>query len=284
MIKEVKGEIARSFETMFNEMLSSVSKTILDVLGKEAPLKEFKDTTSPIVTKFSAEFSRALNSLEIRCKAAAPPPKKNVCSILAANPNFRYEPGSESVGKTNPVAGLQCGREILTLAELQEAFDEAEQLGKETFQLRRALGYLQAQSTVCTNCWIDRTKKVVKYVFPCYCSLCVECCEKLRIPSGQPHACKRHNIPFPETFIATLTRPVAEGYEIDKFRTLMKNLLPHKPGEASQVVYDSFNWQCCVCVKSLSYSPALGLVSKKYSKSMCKDCINMYDTALSMVG
>jgi hypothetical protein len=175
---------------------------------------------------------------------------------------------------------------VLTLAELQSAYDEAEQSGSETFILRRALGYLQAQSASCSSCTLDRTRAAVKYVLPCYCTLCSECCDKLRQPSQNPQACKAHSIPFPPTLLATIAQAQSEKKAMEKLRAISKQnplsqASERPPGTSER---SPFLIMCCACPPGKVPNAGVALANARYSKFICQACLKGYIQTSGLIG
>lgn len=114
---------------------------------------------------------------------------------------------------------------VIRLKELEAAHNEAESLGELTFLLHRTFRFMKAQSEACVKCATEKTKKKEKWILPCYCALCKDCCNTLaenyykKKPLG---SCSVHNIPYPDTIITRIVKKkVLQETEAEKLGELI---------------------------------------------------------------
>lgn len=84
---------------------------------------------------------------------------------------------------------------------------------------------MESQGKPCTYCKREK-KSELKYILPCYCTLCKECCDQTSIDyikKKDPDKCRcnEHNIPFPESLYIEMKRDKIEKNEIENIKELM---------------------------------------------------------------
>ena len=98
----------------------------------------------------------------------------------------------------------------------------------DNINLQRAYRYLKAQMSKCSKCPQREIKvREQKYVLPCDCTLCSECCQNMAedIIGGKIErpACEKHNVRYPvEQFLGASAKNMVHMSESNKLKGLPK--------------------------------------------------------------
>ncbi|MDR3547314.1 MAG: hypothetical protein P4M11_03390 [Candidatus Pacebacteria bacterium] len=86
--------------------------------------------------------------------------------------------------------------------ELEQLYLAADKNGEASIALTKAYNFLRVQHEKCTQCNRDATSEQLKYILPCWCTLCLTCWRELEVAFIESDAalkklrCKTHGLPL----------------------------------------------------------------------------------------